>query len=151
VHVDDRDIRPGSKFYDWERKGIPLRIEIGPKDVKEGKITIVRRDLGERNSVPREKARESIERNLKDITENLRSRAWDEMNKKITRTTSVAEASKAIKSGKVVKTGWCGEEKCGKEIEEKTDGNILGIVDENDKCIGCGKDSKNVIFLGKSY
>jgi prolyl-tRNA synthetase len=154
VHVDDRDIRPGSKYFDWEIKGVPLRIELGPKDIEEGKVTVVRRDTMERTTISRENVKESVKRILASITDNLKARAWDEFKKKIYEATSLENARKIIKEGRgVVRLGWCGDEACGKIIEDEIDADFLGIVDEKKDgvCLGCGRTSRNMIQVGRSY
>jgi prolyl-tRNA synthetase len=154
VHVDDRDVRPGSKYYDWEIKGVPLRIELGPRDIAENKVTLVRRDTSERISFPRATIAESVNHILGEITQNLKERAWKEFNEKVHESDSLQEAAKIIKRGRgIVKVKWCGEEACGKDIEDRVDADILGIVGENadGKCIGCGENAKKIIQLGRSY
>jgi prolyl-tRNA synthetase len=154
VHVDNRDIRPGSKYYDWEIKGVPLRIELGPKDIKENKVTIVRRDSGRRESVPREGISDKIREVLGEISKDLKARAWGEFNQRIHEATTLEESMKIIeRGGGIVRTGWCGEEACGREVEDAIDADIIGVLEEKaeTRCIGCGKRAKYMVHLGRSY
>lgn len=154
VHIDDRDVRPGSKYYDWEIKGVPLRLEIGPKDLAERKATVVRRDTLKRQKIPRKDISEGIKEILDEITKNLKERAWKEFSKNINVAMSLQEASKVItKKGGIIKVQWCGMEECGKDIEDAINVDILGITDEkaNGKCIKCGRKALHVIELAKSY
>ena len=153
VHVDDRDVRPGSKYFDWEIKGVPLRIELGPKDIEEKKVTVVRRDTGEKDSISREDVRAAVLKILDEISKDMKSRAQKELESKIHESESLEEASKIIKGGKgVVRAGWCGDEACADDIEH-TGITILGILDDgaSGNCIGCKQPAKVIIQMGKSY
>jgi prolyl-tRNA synthetase len=155
VHVDSRDIRPGSKYYDWEIRGVPLRVELGPRDIEQGKVTLVRRDTGERFSVPRAEIRERVRETLAEISSSLKERAWREMESRIHTAASIEEIKKlVVEKGGVVKTTWCGREACGKSIEDRVDVDILGILDEEPaqgNCVGCGEKAEKVIIMGRSY
>lgn len=154
VHIDDRDVRPGSKYYDWEIKGVPLRIEVGPKDIEQEKITVVRRDTCKKQQIARRNVREKVAEILKGISEDLRKRAWEEFNEHIHLAESLEEAKKIIsENGGIVKVQWCGEEACAKEIENEANVDILGIINESEKgkCVRCGKKAKSVLQLGRAY
>jgi prolyl-tRNA synthetase len=155
VHVDSRDIRPGSKYYDWEIRGVPLRVELGPRDIEQGKVTLVRRDTGERFSVPRSEVRERVRETLAEISSSLKERAWREMESRIHTAADIEEIKKlVVEKGGVVKTTWCGREACGKSIEDRVDVDILGILDEEPAqgtCVGCGEKAEKVIIMGRSY
>ncbi len=155
VHVDSRDIRPGAKYYDWELRGVPLRVELGPRDIERGEVTLVRRDTGERFSVPRGELKERVQETLNAIAANLKERAWREMESRIHSAQSIEEIrSLVVEKGGVVKTTWCGREECGKSIEDSADVDILGILEEEaaqGTCVGCGEKAENVIIMGRSY
>ncbi|MEM0115547.1 MAG: proline--tRNA ligase [Thermoplasmata archaeon] len=160
VKLDDRDnYTPGYKFYDWEMKGVPLRVEIGQKEIENNEVTIVRRDIPkeEKNSkrkitVKRDKALEEIEKLLNDVQENLKLRAWKMMYDYIEEASNIDEIRK---SNKVNIINWCGSEECAKKIEEIAGKNVLGIPiekgEKNGKCAVCGKDTNIVCYVGKSY
>lgn len=153
IHVDDRDIRPGSKYFDWEIKGVPLRIELGPRDIKEEKIMIVRRDTGEKSSIPRKEAKTKVLEILDEISNNMKSRARSEFDKKIHECTSLEDTARIINAGKgIVKAGWCGEERCAEKVKNM-DITILGILEDGagSSCIGCNQSAKLIIQMGKSY
>ncbi|NOZ58288.1 MAG: proline--tRNA ligase [Euryarchaeota archaeon] len=154
VHVDARDIRPGAKYYDWELKGVPLRVELGPRDIEQGRVTLVRRDTGERFSVPRSEVRERVRETLEEISSWLRERARREMEGRIHSAQSIEEIrSQVVEKGGVVRTTWCGREACGKGIEDSADVDILGILEEEAQgtCVGCGERAERVIIMGRSY
>lgn len=154
VKVDDRELRPGSKFYDWEIKGVPLRLELGPKDIDEGVVTAGRRDNGEKLRMPRKKVASEVGKLLKKITEDLKTRAWEGFNSRVADAGSLDEARGTLaKQGGIVRISWCGEETCAKEMEENTGASILGIIEEEKrgKCPGCAKKASSVLQLGRSY
>lgn len=153
VHIDDRDIRPGSKYFDWEIKGVPLRLELGPKDIKEKKVMTVRRDTGEKSSITRKDVRAGVQKILDNISKDMKTRARKELEDKIHESTDLEEAAKIIKAGKgIVRAGWCRDAACAKKIE-KMDITVLGLMDEDapTDCIVCKGKTKVKIQMGKSY
>ncbi|ADP77836.1 prolyl-tRNA synthetase [Methanothermus fervidus DSM 2088] len=154
VHLDDRDIRAGRKFYEWEMKGIPLRIEIGPKDIEKNKVVVVRRDSGEKMDV---KFDDNFVENIKSIIEkmnnDMRKRAWEKMKKKIYDVDDIKKCKDIINNGKgVVRVIWCGNENCGKNLEEKIKADMLGIEGKSSgKCLNCNEDGKYKVLLAKTY
>ncbi len=157
AHVDNREkIRPGAKFYEWELKGIPVRIEIGPKDFEENTITVCRRDTLEKIRINAD-GLEKIKDIFAEIYKNLKNRAYEEFNKRISFVDDIEEAKKCIKEKKVVRAFWCGEEECGKEIEDKVEASLLGILLEGSrsaegmKCVNCKKEAKYEIQIARMY
>jgi len=152
VHLDDRDnYTPGYKFYDWELKGVPLRLEIGPIEMENNQVILVRRDTFEKISVPREEYTERIDSLLKEIQKNLKDRAEKEMRKRMKKAESIEDV-KNYNGVSVVH--WCGSEDCGHKIEELTEKKIIGIpldVKEKGRCIICGKETNTVAYVAKPY
>ena len=159
VVVDKTQDKPGAKFYKWELKGVPIRIEIGPKDVENETAVLARRDTLDKNIVKRKDIIGEFEKLRKDITENLRKRAREFFESKIADAQTLEEAKEYVDAGKVAVVDWCGDESCGLEIEEKTGLNLLGmkIVDgkfekpKNIKCVNCNRDAKYRLVISKSY
>ena len=154
VNIDDRDIRPGKKFNDWELKGTPLKLELGPRDLENNITVAMRRDEGEKIELPLD---DSLADNVKELLdktqENLSSIAWDFQAEHVKFTENIDEISDLVEAGNVVKFYWCGDEAVGKEIEEKTGYDILGIQEEvsEGKCIASGEDAKYVALIAKTY
>ncbi|TET89732.1 MAG: proline--tRNA ligase [Methanomassiliicoccales archaeon] len=150
VHLDERDLRPGNKFYDWEAKGVPLRIEIGKQDLTANVVTVVRRDNMNKDMIQRKGMASKVKEMLKQIQGDLRTRSEEEMRENIVLINSLDE----VKSG-VMMMGWCGEEECGHEIEDQTNLSILGepvgSEEFEGKCIVCGKETKTPICAAKTY
>ncbi len=157
VHVDERDeYTPGFKFNDWELKGVPLRIEIGPKDLEKNQVMLARRDTGEKISVKTEEVREEVERTLKLIQENLFERAKKTIEEHTKKANNYDELKKHL-NGNWVIAPWCGKSECEEKIKEETGAKIPNIpFDLNKerpkgKCVYCGRDAKYLVYFAKSY
>jgi len=156
VHFDDRDLRAGKKYYEWEMRGVPLRLEIGPRDIENKKMVALRRDTMEKETLDyhEETLIDDLNEILTDIIQNLKNKAWQEFNKNIRPANSLEEARDILKQNKgIISFGWCGDESCGKEIEEFVQVDILGLHQESTegKCIHCGEPSKTIALLAKTY
>ena len=154
VHLDDRDLRPGNKYYYWERRGVPLRIEVGPSETRERKATLVRRDTGERRTVDLTDLAGEIRRTLEEISESLKKRAADFFASRMHDAKSVREAAELLAGGWIVRLSWCGSQECGLAIEEETGGRLLGesLSEERDGfCVRCGAGTRRVAYLAKTY
>ena len=155
VNIDDRDIRPGKKFYDWELKGTPLKLEIGPRDLENNITIAMRRDDGEKVEIALD---DNLVDNVKELLEkygeNLSKTAWDFQDEHVKFTENLDEISELIEAGNVVSFNWCGDDECGKKIEEETGYDILGIIDDAEdgaKCILSGDDAKYLTLIAKTY
>ena len=154
--MDTRDIRPGKKFFDWELKGTPLRFELGPRDLNNNVAVLGRRDTGEKIEISLDDdVAEKVSDLLIEVEENLKANSWAKQEEKIVTLDTLENVSEIVDEGKVVKFYWCGEEECGKSIEEETGVDILGINEENietDKvCPHCGKPAKHLALMAKTY
>ncbi|WP_291765525.1 proline--tRNA ligase [Caldivirga sp. UBA161] len=134
VHVDDRrDKTPGWKFYYWELKGVPIRLEVGPSDVKENVVTLTRRDTFEKYVIPRGNVVEAVKELMNTIEDNMRKSAWEWLRSHVKRSSNVSEAKSLLNKGGVVEVPWSGDDECGKRIMELTESDALGIpLDIND-------------------
>jgi len=157
VHLDDRDeYTPGFKFNEWELRGVPLRIEIGPKDIEREQAVLVRRDNGEKNPVKMKYLTKEIEKNLESIQNNLFERAKKFMEEHIKKPESYGELKKIIE-GNWALAPWCGEVSCEERLKDDTSAKIITIpFDLNEKptkgkCIICGKPAKHMVYVAKSY
>ena len=156
VQMDTRDLRPGKKFFDWELKGTPIRFELGPRDLKNNVAILGRRDTGEKIEISLdEDVAEHVASLLVEVEENLKANAWAKQEESIVTVDSLENVSDIIDDGKVIKFYWCGDEECGKAIEEETDVDILGIQEEDietDKvCPHCGKPAKHMVYAARQY
>src|SRR5437879_11747594 len=120
VRLDDRDIRPGEKYYEWEARGVPLRVELGPRDLAKNVITAVRRDTGEKRELPRE----GLPDRLRSVLDLMQVAMWDRADKLMKDNTFTITSLAGARDG-FTRTGRCGREPCGKAAREK-DG--MGVV-----------------------
>ena len=151
-YVDERDITPGNKYYDWELKGVPIRIELGPKDLEKGHMVLVRRDTGQKISIPNDKLTKVVKETLENISKSLYENAKKILEKNMHRVKTI-EKAKDLKG--IVEIPWCGNQDCALEIENILDGNTLGEPIENPRCEEscpvCGKSAKTWMRYAKSY
>ncbi|RLI25916.1 MAG: proline--tRNA ligase, partial [Candidatus Hecatellales archaeon] len=158
VHADLREkYTPGAKFYDWELRGVPVRIEIGPKDLERGSLTMVRRDSLERMVVPEAEATQALSNLLSQIQADLKSRAEAWFRQNIKRFKSLEEASRlGEKPFGILELPWCGREECGLALEEKLNLKALGTPypeekAEGLKCALCGGEAQTFLRLSRQY
>jgi len=156
VLFDERDqYTPGFKFNEWELKGVPIRVEIGPIDIKNKQITLVRRDKKEK-IVVKETEIDSIRKLLDDIQKDLFEKAKKFFNDHIFTVKDFKEFKKIIEDEKgFIRACWCGSEICEKKIKDETTATIRCIPFEKEKvfskCVFCGKEAKEVVYFAKSY
>jgi prolyl-tRNA synthetase len=150
--IDSREITPGNKYYDWELKGVPIRIEIGPKDLEKKEFTLVRRDIGNKSSIPQKDAVKRVKEELQFLGQTLYSNANTFLKENMHSVLTIEEAKE--KKG-IVALPWCGNKDCALEIENVLEGNTLGEPIENEacphRCPVCGSPAKTWMRYAKSY
>ena len=153
VKLDNSDNTPGWKFNEYEMKGVPVRLEIGPRDIENNVLTAVRRDTHEKVQLNLDNVVDELKNLLKDIQDNMLKQAEDNLKAAIVETDNFDELVKAVNDGKVVLSYHCGNTECEEEIKQKTTIKTRVIHSYNDahKCIYCGKPSKYRIYFGKQY
>ncbi len=157
VVLDDRaEYTPGWKFNDWELKGVPIRIEIGPKDLKHGQVTLARRDTFEKIAVKEENVVEAVTKLLDDIQRNLFEKAKKFLEENITTVTAYRDFKKVLKEkGGFIRACWCSSSDCEKNIKEETGATIRIVPLEKEKvfanCIYCGEKASEVVYFARSY
>lgn len=158
VELDAREeYNPGYKFNDWEMKGVPIRIEFGPKDAEKGHAVVVRRDTGEKSFVKLEDMKITIENLLVTIQQNLYDKAKKMQNECIIETKSFEELKRLVEEKKLVKVGFCNEKHCEEKLKEQLNSaKTINMpfeykVMHGDKCIHCHKPAEGIVLIGKSY
>jgi prolyl-tRNA synthetase len=157
VILDDREgYTPGWKFNEWELKGIPLRIEIGPKDVKEKQVVVVRRDDNKKVAISEKVLVKKISSLLDSIQKNLYKKAKRLLDKNTTTVKVYDEFKKILESkGGFVRACWCGESHCEECIKNETGATIRIIPFKKEKifskCIYCNREAKEVVYFAKAY
>ncbi len=160
VHVDDRDkYSPGWKFNEWETKGTPLRIEIGPRDLEKGEVVITRRDTNNKKAVKIKDIEVEVAKQLDAMHDNLYKKANKHLKESVVEVTTLAEAKKEInKEKKMVFAPWCALPECEEHFKEETGGaKSLNApfkqpkMKADQKCFVCKEKAQKYFYLGKSY
>ena len=157
--VDRRsEVRPGRKFYEWEARGVPVRIEVGAREAAEETVVLARRDTLEKEKIPLSRLAERLPRLFEEIRANLRDRAWQWLRSSVHRAETIEEAREIIEQRRgVVELPWCGREQCGKQLEELVDAGVLGSPLQppewvrGHRCPVCGRPAVTSIRLAKKY
>ena len=156
THADFRDeFTPGYKFNDWEMKGVPLRIDIGPKDLPKNKMVLVRRDSLKKSDLSFDNAEEGIVKMLDDIQVDLFEKAKNFLSNRIQDIIDFEQFKKEIENGMFLYSPWCGDQKCEEVIKESTGADIRVIPFDgkrsNAPCIVCKNPSKIDAMFAKGY
>lgn len=161
VELDDDDqSSPGWKFAEWEMLGVPIRVEIGPRDVESGQVVLARRDNGEKISVPKEGAADAIRRLLLDIQKAMFEKA-DTFRRQNTHEVADYADFKSIleNEGGFISTAWCGNESCEIKIKDETKATIRVLLSQGDNagaaagrsCIFCGNKAESMVVFARAY
>jgi prolyl-tRNA synthetase len=158
VIVDSREnYTPGWKFNDWEMKGIPLRTEIGPRDIANGSAVLVRRDTGEKRTVELSKIVDEARATLDSIQQNIWLQASKRLDEQTSQASTYEELLEIIGSkGGFVKAPWCGSTECETKVKEESGADIRFIpFDERpvpqSACIVCGKNATEIAYFARAY
>jgi len=156
VRLDARDMRPGAKYYWWELRGVPLRLELGPRDLDAGKVMAVKR-IGGKSQIELSTVADAVRCILVEVSVGIRARADDHTRAHLCSVNSVDALCAALDGGKVAVIHWCKDRECGDAIEQKTNASILGtdvrsefIECTEGCCISCKKPGKATL-VGRSY
>lgn len=152
--IDDRDLRPGPKYFDWERSGVPLRIDLGIKEVESAKATLTRRDTMTNEQVAVSEIDKYAQRLLDKMQTEMFKRAKSFMDKNTKNVQSYKELKEQVAVG-FAKAGWCGGEECEQKINSETKATIRCLPfdqsNNKDKCIYCHKQAKHTAVFARSY
>ncbi len=153
--VDDSEQSAGWKFNQWEMKGVPLRIEIGPKDIEQNQVVVVRRDDLKKQFVPMEGLANTIQGMLDDVHRGLFDKALKLRESRTVDATTFEQLREGVQHG-FVRAMWCGETACEMEIKEKTGGASTRCMpfeqkQLSDVCVHCGKPAHALTYFAKAY
>ena len=157
VKLDDSDNSPGWKFAEYEMRGVPLRIEIGPKDIEQNQCVAVERHNRNKTFVPLDKLTDVVKERLQAVHDGMYQKALDNLSSRTYSCTSIDEIKSMLENNGdgFVKAMWCGDEACEDKIKELTGVGSRCIPFEqehlDDKCICCGKPAKCMVIFGKAY
>lgn len=160
VEIDFSDKRPGEKFNYWEMKGVPLRIDLGPNDLKKKQLTIFRRDIDKKEIIKEKDLIKYIEKTSKEITKNLREKADKLFKGRIKEANSEKEIKKIIEDSGIAQCNFCSTSKegisCAEIIEKNIGADVRGTrLDETKKpsgnCAICGEKATKIVYVARSY
>jgi len=153
-------VSPGEKFNEWELKGVPLRIELGPKDIENNQIVAVNRITGEKKRVKQDELNSFIENYSSNFTKQLKEKYSIQFDSQVEATNTIEEVKKAIGENKIACTGFCSidfeGEHCAEVVEKEVKAFVRGKrVDSEthkfEKCVVCGKPAQETVYIARSY
>ena len=156
VTLDERELTPGEKFYYWEKRGIPIRLEVGPREVKQKTVTVAQRHKSQRKEVPLENLVKGVKKAISETDQELLNQAEELLRKNIGFVSNLSDVSELVKKGKnILHIPFCEGEGCRLLIEEKTAMEIIGLsIEQNSiqqKCIACDKETRELAYLARTY
>ena len=156
THLDDRDqLTPGFKFHDWELKGIPIRIEIGPKDIAKNQVVLVGRHNQTKTDVSIEKVSEYVTLELEKIQKQMFEDAKKILDDRVVKVTEYEQFKKELDNGKMIDCGWCGKQNCEDKIKEETVADLRVIPSDNkqksESCVYCKEKSVTNALFARGY
>jgi prolyl-tRNA synthetase len=153
MQLDTSDDRPGAKFYKWEMKGVPIRLEVGPRDIEKGVVTLVRRDKAKK-TVPMVGLVQAINKEAEELQAALYTKATSLHEAKVREVANIEGAKVQTQVG-VALVPWCGSVECGHELENQVEANMLGEPQYQSfsfaPCAVCGKDSPGRTYMARQY
>ena len=157
VKLDTRDtVSAGFKFNDWELKGVPLRLEVGPRDLENGVVTVFRRDTLEKFTVPLDGIEEKVRELLDVVQKTLYEQAKAFRDERTCEVHNMDELGKAVENG-FARAMWCGDRACEDEIKEKFNASSRNMPFDQeafrfaDTCVCCGRKADRVMYFAKAY
>jgi prolyl-tRNA synthetase len=155
IKLDESDRTPGWKFSEYEMKGVPLRVEIGPRDIENGVVTIAKRNTGEKISVKREELLKTVTELMETIHTEMYEKAYQYLLDHVTTINSLEELDAALEKGGYAKMMWCGCEECENAIKERNNATARCLpfnqTPHGDTCPVCGKKADKVVLFAKAY
>lgn len=151
--LDDTDNSPGWKFNEWEMKGVPVRIEIGPRDIEAGKAMLFRRDTLEKNECVLDGLAHSVVTLLDEVQKEMLENARVRRDGRIVYADDLDGILKGVETGNFVKAGWCGCRECEDEIKAKTaaTARVYAEGEHSEACAVCGKKAKHTVIFARAY
>ena len=153
AELDAREASPGWKFHEWEMKGVPVRIEIGPRDIEKGQACLFRRDTLEKSFAPLESVAETAEKLLEEIQKNMLEKSRRNRDARIVRAADLKELLAGVENKNFVKAGWCGCRECEDRVKDyaAATARVMLEDEESDTCVVCGKKAKHTVVFARAY
>ena len=155
VKLDDSDKTPGWKYSEYEMKGVPLRLEVGPRDIANGVCVLAKRNDGAKNVIKENDVINEVKRLFEVIHKEMYQKAFRYLLDHTTEAHSIDELGKILDRGGYAKVMWCGERECEDKVKELYQATARCIPFEqipfDEKCLVCGKKAKKVVFFARAY
>jgi prolyl-tRNA synthetase len=153
VNLDDSDNSTGWKFNEWEMCGVPIRIEVGPRDLEEGKVVMFRRDTCTKEFYTLENLTDEVSSLLKTIQSDMLEAARVRRDERIIEADDVNGILAGVEGGNFVKAGWCGNRECEDEIKAKTAASARVFAEKHTKCTCavCSKKALHTVIFARAY
>ncbi len=155
VKLDDSDHTPGWKYSEYEMKGVPLRLEVGPRDLANGVVVLAKRNTGEKITVKEDELVNKVNSLLSDIHTEMYQKAYRYLLDHTTEAHSLDELKAILDRGGYAKVMWCGDEACENKIKElyQATARCIPFAQEafEDNCLVCGKKAKKMVFFARAY
>lgn len=153
VVLDESENSPGWKFNEWEMKGVPLRLELGPRDIEAGKVLAFRRDTLEKCELTLDGAAEGVQTLLSEVQKNMLESARARRDKRIVYATDMAGILAGVEGGNFVKAGWCGCRECEDKIKAETaaTARVYAEGETAETCAVCGKKAEHMVIFARAY
>ena len=154
AETDVRDMSPGWKFNEWEMKGVPLRIEIGPRDIENNQAVIMRRDTLEKINLSLDGIAEKINELLDKVQVEMLEKSRKNRDAKVVETDTLDGILQGVEGKNFVKAGWCGCRECEDKVKEYAQATARVMVDEEgvpERCAICGKPAKHKVIFARAY
>ena len=158
THIDDRDTySPGWKFNQWEMKGVPIRIEMGPRDLEKDECIVARRDTSEKETIKLKDITKHVEQTLEDMQKKLFNKAKTNLKDRTVHVKTWKDFLANRDAGKLMEVSFCGNESCELDVKEETKGVTSRCIPlgnetaQEKKCFHCGKEAKYNTFFARNY
>ena len=155
VKLDDSDKTPGWKFSEWEMKGVPLRVELGPRDIEKGQVVLAKRNTGEKIAIEMADLENKVQELMKVIHKEMYEKALKYLLDHTTEVRSLEEMNAVLERGGYAKMMWCGDQACEDKIKELYNATARCLpfnqIEFDDVCPVCGKKAKKVVLFAKAY
>jgi len=161
-YLDDRvDMRPAEKYFEWELKGVPIRIEIGARELEKNIVTLFRRDEMKREVVERDRVVDRVRELMKEIGDKLRERAWRWFREHVKNFEKLEDALNFVRNGGgIAQVPWCGDDRCAAKVVDEAEGvAVLGCPLESiekvevfaPRCAICGAPATSIARIARRY
>lgn len=154
AETDEREMSPGWKFNEWEMKGVPVRIEIGPRDIENGQAVVVRRDTHEKAFAALHSLADTVCALLKDVQAHMLEKSRKLRDGKVVEAHNMQEILDGVENKNFVKAAWCGCRECEDRIKEETAASARVIAEGepvDTVCAVCGKPAKHTVYFARAY